>query len=154
MERLSTLRGTCAAVALSLGAAIPASHAQASPAGYLWLKVFSANAVGTSGQVSLSGEFVNDCRNVLPRGAALRILFNQGLLVDVPITVAVGQTQQFSDTVNVPMVPHPQNDVTAYRFVIVLPGTQTEKTIPPRVSPDMKTSPCLVTPALGTPSEP
>jgi hypothetical protein len=135
--------------ALALAAAAPAAAAP----GYLWLQAFSANAA-TSGQVALSGQFVNECTAKLPPGTLLRILFDQGTLLDVTITAGRGQTQQFSGTVLVPQVPPPKTDATAYRFEILLPGDDQVRGASAQARPDMKTSPCLVTPAPGTPSEP
>jgi len=142
--------GAFSLATLALAAAAPAAAAP----GYLWLQAFSASAVGTSGQVALSGQFVNECTAKLPPGTLLRILFDQGTLLDVTITAAHGQTQQFSGTVPVPQVPPPKTDSTAYRFEILLPGDDQVRGASAQARPDMKTSPCLVTPAPGTPSEP
>lgn len=154
MIRLSTLLQALGAAGFLLGAgsvALP-SQAQSTP-GYLWLVSYTANAVGTGGQVALSGQFTNDC-NGLPSGSILQISFDQGVLLDVPIRATHGQSQQFSGQVFVPSVPPPNNHVTAYRFVILLPGNNQRAVGAAAVRPDMKTSPCLVTPALGTPPEP
>ena len=144
MNRLSSLRPAVALAVASLLAVASTGVTEAqSAAGYLWLQTFSANAAATNGQVNLSGQFTNDCTNPIPTGSILRIYFDQGTLLDITIRVAHGQVQQFGATVPVPAVSAPRNNVTAYRFAILVPA-----------GPEMKTSPCLVTPALGTPIEP
>jgi hypothetical protein len=150
MNRLSSLLLAFAAVAFALaGSALTAqTQAQTNP-GYLWLQAFSANNAG-SDQLTLSGDFVNDCNGGLPPGAHLRIFFDQAILLNVQITAGFGQMQRFSRTVNVPNIPPPTNHVTAYRFTIILPPSVSDRS---SIGPDMKTSPCLVTGVLGIPSE-
>ena len=141
---------TAAALVLAAGASTLRTQAQTNP-GYLVLQKFSANATSSGDQVMLSGQILNECTGGLPAGSLLRVFFDQGVLLNVKITAAFRQTQRFATTVSVPKVSPPRDHVTAYRFTIVLPGeSQTAMSDP---GPDMKTSPCLVTPILGDPSE-
>jgi hypothetical protein len=151
MNRLSFLRLAFAAVAVALAAAAFAGRAQAqSGPGYLWLQSFSADATSSS-LLTLSGTFTNDCTGGLPPKSYLEIRFDQAVLLDVPITAGFGSSQAFSSTASVPALPPPKNHVTGYLFTIVFSKKPSPLAMP-GFGPDMKTSPCLVTGVLGTPS--
>jgi hypothetical protein len=142
MDR-SVIRLALSAVAFAVVAGVSTARTQAqSSPGYLWLMHFQGDTVGTNDHVRLSGSFVNKCTIGLPSGSQLRIFFDQKVLLNVPITAALGQSQDFSSIVAVPQMGPPRNGVTAYRFAVVLPPA----------GDDMKTSPCLVTQVLGIPS--
>lgn len=151
MNRLSFLRLAFALVAVALFAGAFAGRAQAqSGPGYLWLQSFSADA-GSSSQLTLSGSFTNDCTGGLPPKSYLEIRFDQAVLLKVLITAGFGHSQSFSDLASVPSLPPPKDNVTGYLFTIVL----AKKPSPlegPGFGSDMKTSPCLVTGSVGTPS--
>ena len=147
MQRRSVLRMlVCASFAFA--ARPPAAWAQ-SP-GYLWLKDFSASAVGSGGDLRLAGSFTNDCSGGLPSGSILRIYFDKAVLLNVQITAGPGQSQDFSTTITVPQIPPPPNDTTAYRFAVFVPGVAPAGGTQ-AAQPDMKTSPCLVTGVPGNP---
>jgi hypothetical protein len=141
MKRFFIVLATLAAIVLTGAARILPASAATTP-GYLWLQQFSATTAASS-SLTLAGVFVNDCNGGLPTGSVLRISFDQAHILQVRITAKVGQSQDFNQTVKVPVISPPGNHVTAYRFAIIEPS----------VGPDMKTSPCLVTGVLGTPSE-
>ena len=128
---------------LAMVSAAPRSAAEAQTAGYLWLQQFSANTAASGQKLALSGLFVNDCNGGLPPGAFLQISFDQAPIFNVRIQAGFGKSQQFKGTVSVPKVPPPRFNTTAYRLAVIVPGA----------GPDMKTSPCCVTPILGTPTE-